>query len=82
MFLNDFSRSLAEDLWKQIGAQWEIENEDDLKDKMDFQIPARYASEGESMFTFSTKCKSGCSINIRYYNPKLHPQIYLRHSFF
>ncbi|XP_057202919.1 dynein axonemal assembly factor 5 isoform X2 [Triplophysa rosa] len=40
-------RSLAEDLWKQIGAQWEMENEDDLKDKMDFQLPALYASEGE-----------------------------------
>ncbi|XP_065109082.1 dynein axonemal assembly factor 5 [Paramisgurnus dabryanus] len=33
-------RLLAEDLWKQIGAQWEKENEDDLKDKLDFQLPA------------------------------------------
>ncbi|XP_056608778.1 dynein axonemal assembly factor 5 [Triplophysa dalaica] len=40
-------RSLAEDLWKKIGAQWEMENEDDLKDKMDFQLPALYACEGE-----------------------------------
>uniref|UniRef100_A0A672RML2 Dynein assembly factor 5, axonemal-like n=1 Tax=Sinocyclocheilus grahami TaxID=75366 RepID=A0A672RML2_SINGR len=33
-------RSLAEDLWKQVGSQWEKENEDDLKDKMDFLLPA------------------------------------------
>ncbi|CAM4339129.1 unnamed protein product [Leuciscus chuanchicus] len=42
-------RSLAEDLWKQIGSQWEKENEDDLKDKMDFLLPAPalYTSGGE-----------------------------------
>ncbi|XP_059416461.1 dynein axonemal assembly factor 5-like [Carassius carassius] len=33
-------RSLAEDLWRQVGSQWEKENEDDLKDKMDFLLPA------------------------------------------
>uniref|UniRef100_A0A671MPT5 Dynein assembly factor 5, axonemal-like n=1 Tax=Sinocyclocheilus anshuiensis TaxID=1608454 RepID=A0A671MPT5_9TELE len=33
-------RSLAEDLWKKVGSQWEKENEDDLKDKMDFLLPA------------------------------------------
>uniref|UniRef100_A0A8C1VW80 Dynein axonemal assembly factor 5 n=1 Tax=Cyprinus carpio TaxID=7962 RepID=A0A8C1VW80_CYPCA len=33
-------RTLAEDLWKKIGSQWEKENEDDLKDKMDFRLPA------------------------------------------
>ncbi|KAF7660700.1 hypothetical protein LDENG_00277490 [Lucifuga dentata] len=29
-------RLLAADLWRQTGAQWEKENEDDIKDKMDF----------------------------------------------
>ncbi|KAM6957240.1 dynein axonemal assembly factor 5 [Aplochiton taeniatus] len=29
---------LAASLWKQIGSQWEKENEDDLKDKMDFLL--------------------------------------------
>uniref|UniRef100_A0A8C1EMS0 Dynein axonemal assembly factor 5 n=1 Tax=Cyprinus carpio carpio TaxID=630221 RepID=A0A8C1EMS0_CYPCA len=33
-------RTLAEDLWKKVGSQWEKENEDDLKDKMDFRLPA------------------------------------------
>ncbi|XP_047427103.1 dynein axonemal assembly factor 5-like isoform X1 [Mugil cephalus] len=31
-------RLLAADLWRQVGAQWEKENEDDLKDKMDFLL--------------------------------------------
>uniref|UniRef100_A0A8C6NH69 Dynein axonemal assembly factor 5 n=1 Tax=Nothobranchius furzeri TaxID=105023 RepID=A0A8C6NH69_NOTFU len=31
-------RLLAADLWKQVGAQWEQENEDDIKDKMDFLL--------------------------------------------
>ncbi|KAJ8398750.1 hypothetical protein AAFF_G00419470 [Aldrovandia affinis] len=37
-------RLLAEDLWRQTGAQWEKENEEDLKDKLDFLItpPAHY----------------------------------------
>ncbi|KAL4658134.1 dynein assembly factor 5, axonemal [Arapaima gigas] len=37
-------RLLAADLWKQIGAQWENENEEDLKDKLDFPAlpPAQY----------------------------------------
>ncbi|KAF3846359.1 hypothetical protein F7725_003437 [Dissostichus mawsoni] len=29
---------LAADLWKQVGAQWEKENEDDIKDKLDFLL--------------------------------------------
>ncbi|XP_061701103.1 dynein axonemal assembly factor 5 [Syngnathoides biaculeatus] len=29
---------LAADLWRRVGAQWEQENEDDLKDKMDFLL--------------------------------------------
>ncbi|ROL53029.1 Dynein assembly factor 5, axonemal [Anabarilius grahami] len=43
------SGSLAEDLWKQVGSQWEKENEDDLKDEMDFLLsaPALYTSGGE-----------------------------------
>ncbi|XP_052409309.1 dynein axonemal assembly factor 5 [Carassius gibelio] len=42
-------RSLAEDLWRKVGSQWEKENEDDLKDKMDFRLPAPalYTSGGE-----------------------------------
>ncbi|KAM6905310.1 dynein axonemal assembly factor 5 [Xenentodon cancila] len=31
-------RLLAADLWKQAGKQWEMENEDDIKDKMDFLL--------------------------------------------
>ncbi|TNN68891.1 Dynein assembly factor 5, axonemal [Liparis tanakae] len=31
-------RLLSADLWRQVGAQWEKENEDDLKDKMDFLL--------------------------------------------
>ncbi|XP_061556656.1 LOW QUALITY PROTEIN: dynein axonemal assembly factor 5-like [Phycodurus eques] len=31
-------RLLAADLWRRVGAQWEKENEDDLKDKMDFLL--------------------------------------------
>ncbi|XP_053193864.1 dynein axonemal assembly factor 5-like [Scomber japonicus] len=33
-------RLLAVDLWRQVGAQWEKENEDDIKDKMDFLLTA------------------------------------------
>ncbi|XP_003450103.1 dynein assembly factor 5, axonemal [Oreochromis niloticus] len=42
-------RLLAVDLWKQVGAQWEKENEDDIKDKMDFLLtpPPHYPSEVE-----------------------------------
>ncbi|XP_068434331.1 dynein axonemal assembly factor 5-like [Clinocottus analis] len=29
---------LTAELWKQVGAQWEKENEDDIKDKMDFLL--------------------------------------------
>ncbi|XP_045885477.1 dynein axonemal assembly factor 5-like isoform X1 [Micropterus dolomieu] len=32
------TRLLAADLWKRVGAQWEKENEDDIKDKMDFLL--------------------------------------------
>uniref|UniRef100_A0A7N6FGB3 TOG domain-containing protein n=1 Tax=Anabas testudineus TaxID=64144 RepID=A0A7N6FGB3_ANATE len=31
-------RLLAADLWRQVGAQWEKENEDDIKDKLDFLL--------------------------------------------
>ncbi|KAM4716682.1 dynein axonemal assembly factor 5 isoform 1-T1 [Anableps anableps] len=31
-------RLLAADLWRQVGLQWEKENEDDIKDKMDFLL--------------------------------------------
>ncbi|KAM8960244.1 dynein axonemal assembly factor 5 [Pelodytes ibericus] len=32
-------RQLAQTYWEKIGSQWEKENEDDLKDKMDFSSP-------------------------------------------
>ncbi|XP_049418190.1 dynein axonemal assembly factor 5-like [Epinephelus fuscoguttatus] len=31
-------RLLAADLWKQVGAQWEKENEEEIKDKLDFLL--------------------------------------------
>ncbi|XP_008282012.1 HEAT repeat-containing protein 2 [Stegastes partitus] len=31
-------RLLAADLWRQVGTQWEKENKDDIKDKMDFLL--------------------------------------------
>uniref|UniRef100_A0AAV2KEH3 Dynein axonemal assembly factor 5 n=1 Tax=Knipowitschia caucasica TaxID=637954 RepID=A0AAV2KEH3_KNICA len=31
-------RLQAADLWRQVGAQWEKENEDDIKDKLDFLL--------------------------------------------
>ncbi|KAJ0058112.1 hypothetical protein NL108_007385, partial [Boleophthalmus pectinirostris] len=42
-------RLLAADLWRQVGAQWEKENEEDIKDKMDFLLtpPPFYPSEVE-----------------------------------
>lgn len=46
-------RALACDLWKQVGTQWEKENEDDLKDKMDFLLspPLQYPPGGELIDT-------------------------------
>lgn len=43
-------RFLAADLWKQAGAQWEKENEEDIKDKMDFLLtpPPFYPPGGQS----------------------------------
>lgn len=43
-------RLLAADLWKQVGAQWEKENEEDIKDKMDFLLtpPPFYPPGGQS----------------------------------
>ncbi|TSK87498.1 Dynein assembly factor 5, axonemal [Bagarius yarrelli] len=37
-------QTLACELWRQVGTQWEKENEDDLKDKMDFLLlpPLQY----------------------------------------
>ncbi|KAL2101279.1 hypothetical protein ACEWY4_003040 [Coilia grayii] len=39
-------KQITADLWRQVGAQWEKENEDDLKDKMDFLLttPQLYPS--------------------------------------
>lgn len=44
-------RLLAADLWKQVGTQWEKENEDDIKDKMDFLLtpPPHYPLGGQSV---------------------------------
>lgn len=41
-------RLLAADLWKQVGAQWEKENEEDIKDKLDFLLtpPPFYPAKG------------------------------------
>lgn len=41
-------RLLAADLWKQVGTQWEKENEEDIKDKLDFLLtpPQFYPPEG------------------------------------
>ncbi|XP_035389658.1 dynein assembly factor 5, axonemal [Electrophorus electricus] len=42
-------KALAWELWRQVGTQWEKENEDDLKDKMDFALstPFLYPPGGE-----------------------------------
>lgn len=44
-------RLLTADLWKQVGAQWEKENEEDIKDKLDFLLapPPFYPPEGGSI---------------------------------
>lgn len=44
-------RGLAADLWKQVGAQWEKENEEDIKDKMDFLLtpPPYYPAGGQPL---------------------------------
>ncbi|XP_013865552.1 dynein assembly factor 5, axonemal [Austrofundulus limnaeus] len=40
-------RLLAADFWKQVGTQWEKENEDDIKDKLDFLLtPPLHYPEG------------------------------------
>lgn len=41
-------RTLAWTYWEKIGLQWEKENEEDLKDKMDFSVsPSHYPKGGE-----------------------------------
>lgn len=42
-------RLLATDLWRQVGAQWEKENEKEIKDKLDFLLtpPTYYPEEVE-----------------------------------
>lgn len=47
--LTNHYRLLAADLWRRAGLQWEKENEDDIKDKMDFLLstPAHYPPGGE-----------------------------------
>uniref|UniRef100_A0A667X0P6 Dynein axonemal assembly factor 5 n=1 Tax=Myripristis murdjan TaxID=586833 RepID=A0A667X0P6_9TELE len=42
-------RLLAADLWRQTGTQWEKENENDIKDKMDFLLspPPLYPAGGQ-----------------------------------
>lgn len=42
------SRKLAWTYWEKIGLQWEKENEEDLKDKMDFSVsPSHYPKGGK-----------------------------------
>lgn len=42
-------RSEASSLWERVGLQWQTENEEDLKDKLDFASPppAHHPSPGE-----------------------------------
>lgn len=42
-------RCEASTLWEQVGLQWQTENEEDLKDKLDFASPppAHHPSPGE-----------------------------------
>lgn len=44
-------RLLAADFWKQVGTQWEKENEDGIKDKLDFLLtpPLHYPEGGQSV---------------------------------
>lgn len=48
------NRLLSADLWKQVGAQWEKENEEEIKDKMDFLLtpPPFYPPGGQSLSEF------------------------------
>lgn len=48
------SRLLAADLWRQVGAQWEKENEDDIKDKLDFLLtpPPFYPPGGQFLSSY------------------------------
>ncbi|KYO30670.1 dynein assembly factor 5, axonemal isoform A [Alligator mississippiensis] len=40
------NRKLALSYWKRVGSQWEKENEDDLKDKLDFSVAPSHYPEG------------------------------------
>ncbi|XP_072415938.1 dynein axonemal assembly factor 5-like [Chiloscyllium punctatum] len=44
-----YIRELASDYWKKVGLQWQKENEDDLKDKLDWQtqLSVRYPAAAE-----------------------------------
>lgn len=60
-----FCRLLAADLWKQVGAQWEKENEEDIKDKLDFLLtpPLFYPNDGGLIrlcisFEMSSDCRT------------------------
>ena len=50
IIISFFCRLIAADLWKQVGAQWEKENEEDIKDKLDFLFtpPPFYPPGGQS----------------------------------
>lgn len=41
-----YFRQLAVSYWKRIGLQWEKENEEDLKDKLDFYSAPSHYPEG------------------------------------
>lgn len=53
-------RLLAGDLWRQTGAQWEKENEEDIKDKMDFLLtpPPLYPAGGQTHTTCTVTAPS------------------------
>ncbi|XP_048350157.1 LOW QUALITY PROTEIN: dynein axonemal assembly factor 5 [Sphaerodactylus townsendi] len=42
------NRELALSYWKKVGLQWEKENEDDIKDKLDFYSAPSYYPHGEA----------------------------------
>lgn len=54
IIMSFFLRFLAADLWKQVGAQWETENEEDIKDKLDFLLtpPHFYPPGGQSQLAW------------------------------
>ncbi|KAI4878326.1 hypothetical protein NFI96_024324, partial [Prochilodus magdalenae] len=62
-------RDVAVELWRQVGAQWEKENEDDLKDKLDFLLspPPRYPPGGLvsfHLYPYRTICRNWVCVSV------------------